>query len=88
MNNNTRKKIFGFMAFGMIDVHRCMVGLFIPNYGIGTLLLLDNLTLQSVGIMVIIVVGFILIYQLFDFYTDLYRQSRLATFTRTFSFLC
>lgn len=85
MNNNTRKK--DLLIYGFWDGLMCLAAWVIFSYQTvwdRNFVLLDNLTLQSVGITVIIVVGFILIYQLFDFYTDLYRQSRLATFTRTF----
>jgi hypothetical protein len=72
MNNNTRKK--DLLIYGLWDGLMCIAAWLVFSYQTiwdRNFVLLDNLTLQSVGITAIIVVGFILIYQLFDFYTDL-----------------
>ncbi|MCO6462143.1 MAG: sugar transferase [Saprospiraceae bacterium] len=83
--NNTRKK--DLLVYGIWDGIMCLAAWALFSFHTvwdRNYVILDNITLQSAGIATLVVIGFILIYVLFDFYKDLYRQSRLATLTHTF----
>lgn len=82
--NNTRKR--DLLVYGICDALMAFTAWAIFSYKFvinRNFVLLENPTLQAWGTAGLIVVGFILLYTIFDFYTDLYRQSRLATLTRT-----
>jgi len=83
--NNTRKK--DLLLYGILDAIMALTAWMIFSHKYmwqRNYVLSDNVTLQSVAVTALVIVGFTLLYIIFDFYKDLYRQSRLATFTQTF----
>lgn len=83
--NSTRKR--DLLLYGILDTIMALAAW--VYFSDNTLLnrrysLVDNLNLQSIGLAILIIVGWILLYSIFDCYKDLYRQSRLTTFTSTF----
>ncbi len=83
--NSTRKR--DLLLYGILDTIMAFIAWI--YFSSNTLLnrkyaLIENLNLQSVGLTILIIVGWILLYLIFDCYKDLYRQSRLTTFTSTF----
>lgn len=82
--NNTRKR--DLLVYGICDALMALAAWAIFSYKTvenRQYVLFDNSSLQAWGTAGLIVIGFILLYTIFDFYVDLYRQSRLATITRT-----
>ena len=58
-----------FSSFGLLN----------PNLSI-----VHSFNIQSLGLLLLIDIGWMLVYNVFDQYKDLYRQSRLAVLTTTF----
>lgn len=83
--NNTRKKdllLYGFMDVVMILL--AWAWFTRTSFSDPQWILIEGLNLQNIGVAVLLVTGWLLLYVVFDSYIDLYRQSRLKTFTYTF----
>lgn len=83
--NSTRKR--DLLLYGIVDAIMAVIAwAYFSNLELDKsgYVLAQNINLQSVGISIFILTGWLLLYIIFDCYNDLYRQSRLTTFTRTF----
>ena len=83
--NSTRKR--DLLLYGIVDAIMAVIAwAYFSNLELDKsgYVLAQNINLQSVGISIFILTGWLLLYVIFDCYNDLYRQSRLTTFTRTF----
>lgn len=82
--NNTRKR--DLLLYGILDTIMAITAwIYFSSIHLkdSSFSIMDNAGLKSVGLGIIVIVGWLLLYVIFDCYKDLYRQSRLATLTLT-----
>jgi len=83
--HNTRKK--DLLLYGILDAIMAISAVMIFMWRFNWMPSFEqqhDYALKYWGVLLFIVTGWILVYMLFDSYLDLYRQSRLVAFTRTF----